>query len=287
MIGKKTPFVVITLIPLFLVLFSYYYCLGYTTYLSLMRYQFGKGCYYFVGLLNYKSFFTDVNSLNSLIRNLLYVVIVVTANFFIGLGFAVLTYNISKGKYLVRTLLVLPMLFIPASAALLWRYLYHYDFGFINVMLSTLGFPRVPFLTDPNIAIYAIMVTDIWAWTPIVYLILLAGLESLPREPLEAAEVDGASSLNKYIYIILPMMKRTIITAITLKAIDTFRAFDYVWIMTKGGPGGSSDILSTYIYKFPFLHGRFGEAASGGLIGLLVILPLIIFFILLTRGRAG
>ena len=152
--------------------------------------------------------------------------------------------------------------------------MYNYDIGVINNVANSLHILRVDWLGDPKMALISVLITDIWAWTPWMFLILLAGLEGLPAETIEAARIDGASGLRLIWMIMLPMMRPIYQVAISLKAIDTFRTFDYVWVMTGGGPGSSSDILSTYIYKSAFKNLAYGYSAAISLVVLVFTVAL-------------
>lgn len=211
---------------------------------------------------------------------------IVSINFLLALGWAHLTYKPFKGVSIVRAIIVTPMLFIPAAACVIWNMLYQPEVGLINHILEFIGFKRIPFLSNSQTALLAVMITDIWGWTPFVYLILLAGLQSLPKEPFEAAELDGASSLQKFRYITLPMLKGTILIALLIKAVDTFKCVEYPWIMTKGGPGDASMILGTLIYRTAFVEIHLGLAsAMAGIFFLLsLFLTVIILYYYIKRG---
>jgi ABC-type sugar transport system permease subunit len=158
---------------------------------------------------------------------------------------------------------MLPILIIPTASAVFWRTIMYSPNG---QFLRVLGLNHIlsPPLGDPKLAFWAIIITVIWAWSPWVFLLLSAGLDRIPRDIIEAAMVDGASYFARLRLIILPLMKPTIFVTLSFKAIDSFLSFPFVWVMTQGGPGGSTHLLSTYIYRtaFSLLNYGLGSAMS-------------------------
>jgi len=187
----------------------------------------------------------------------------------------------------VRTVLIFPMLLIPVAAATLWRFMYNYDIGVINKTLVSLGIGRVNWLGSPDLVLYSIIITDIWAWTPWMFLILLAGLEGIPLEPIEAARMDGASGWKLIRYVILPLMSPVTRVAVSLKAIETFRTFDYVWVMSRGGPGSYSEIMSTFVYKQAYKNLTYGYsgAISFLVLALMVAVSVVVLRRVIMRGE--
>jgi multiple sugar transport system permease protein len=242
--------------------------------ISLTNLDFLKNTKAFVGLANYWKALRDPEFYLSLFRNVVYVVVVVAFNFAIGLGMALVCNQRFAGNRIFRAIIVFPMLLIPTAAAVLWRFMYNYDLGLINKLLALFRLKPVNWLGDTRFALMSILITDIWAWTPWMFLILLAGLEGLPQEPLEAARIDGATGWSLVRLVILPMLRPITRVAVSLKAIETFRTFDYVFVMTRGGPGSSSDILSTFIYKNAFKNLKYGYSTALSLIVLVVLAAL-------------
>ena len=238
----------------------------------------------FIGLGNYVSLLSDPDFGMVVLRTFLYTGVVVPISFLIGLGFALLVNAIRWNKVatILRIVLVLPMLFVPVSIAQLWRYNYSDYWGLVNLGVQALGGKSVPWLASPDTAIWAIMVTDIWAWSPYMFLILLAGLQALPTDPLEAAEIDGAGIFQRFRHVTLPLLRPVISIAILLKTLDTYRAFDYIWIMTKGGPGQASMTMTVYAYTAAFHEYEFGAASAVGVIAM--IFPLVAIAVLMATG---
>jgi multiple sugar transport system permease protein len=249
--------------------------------ISLTNLDFLKNSNEFVGLANYGRALSDPDFYRALGRNIVYVVTVVAFNFLIGFGMALVCYRRFAGERVVRTVLIFPMLLIPVAAATLWRFMYNYDMGVINKTLTSLGIGRVNWLGNPDLVLFSIIITDIWAWTPWMFLILLAGLEGIPLEPIEAARIDGASGWKLVRYVILPLMGPVTRVAVSLKAIETFRTFDYVWVMSRGGPGSYSEIMSTFVYKQAYKNQAYGY--SGAISFVVLILMVAVSFMVLRR----
>lgn len=235
----------------------------------------------FVGFSNYIKLWKDTDFYKAFGRNIIYVVLVVFFNFFIGFGMAYVCHQTFFGNKVLRFLIILPMLLIPVSGALLWRFLYSFELGVLNNILGYFHIHSIGWLINPKLALFSIIFTDIWAWTPWMFLILLAGLESLEKEKIEAAQIDGAGGFQLIRYIMLPMMRPIIVIAISLKAIETFKAFDYVYVMTQGGPAKASEILSIFMLKVGFKNLRYGYASA---ISITVMIITIILSFYLVRN---
>lgn len=259
--------------------------------LSLRDFQPAFGYDDFVGLANYGRILGDPTSWAHILRTFVYTGLSVAASLGLGLGFAMLT--VATDQHLSRSLatglrqiVILPMIFIPAAAAVMWSFAYTEHYGWVNHILAGLGFQTYPWLIS-DAAFFLVILTDIWGWTPFMYLILLAGLQTLPVEPIEAARVDGATFWQTFRFIILPMLKPVIAIAVTIKALDTYRAFDYLWIMTQGGPGTSSTTLNIVTYKTAFLDLDFGRASAFGVITMIFPIAAILLLLALRPEPAG
>lgn len=273
------------LIPLVIVVsIIFVYPLFRVIYLSFFDYHpvFGQE---FVGLQTYRELMVDNLFLATILRTLIYVIVVVLSNLIIGMVYSMLTYRLRKGVKLLRLILIVPILLMPPVTASTWMLLYNEQFGLINHILGAIGFPAVMWLSSSRTAFPAVMVTDIWGWIPFVYLILLAGMQSLPTEPFEAAEIDGASSTQKFIYLMLPMMKPVIATATIIKCLDTYKTFSFVWIMTKGGPGYSSNVLGTLVFQKAFSSFQYGLGSTMAIVMILMGFLLVCLVGLIFRER--
>jgi multiple sugar transport system permease protein len=174
----------------------------------------------------------------------------------------------------------------PVSVALIWRMLLQPNLGIANQVMESLGLPRIDWLGNADLALWTMAAIDIWQQTSFVVLILAAGLASLPRDPYEAAEVDGATPLQQFWYITLPMLRPVAAIAVIIQLINEFRTYDLPYILTKGGPGNATEVLSFFAYRRAFLGLSLNEGAAAAFVLLLIVLGLtILFFATLERRR--
>jgi multiple sugar transport system permease protein len=244
--------------------------LAQVVYLSLFDYNIMQYTYRFIGLGNYGTILSDVEFRWALLRTWAYVAVVVGVDFVYGFLVALLAWQLPLAwSKLFRAIVILPMLLIPSATAMLWRtVMYAPPYAAFD---RVFGLPAsVNMLASPLTAVWGIILTAIWGWSPWVFLLLLAGLEGLPVEPLEAAKLDGATFPQLVWHVILPVMKPVIFITVSLKAVDSFLSFTYPWIMTEGGPGGSSHLLSTYIFEKAFKFLDYGYGSSLGVVMLCI-----------------
>src|SRR6266446_3912479 len=156
--------------------------------------------------------------------------------------------------------------------AIMMRWMFNDQFGIVNVVLEGLGLEGQPWLVQRWSAFGIILLTDIWLWTPWFTLLLLAGLQSLPKEPFEAAAIDGTTTWRVFRFLTLPMLRPVIVVCVVIRAIDAFRTFDIVWTLTGGGPGRSTELFSLYAYVLAFLSLDLGRGSAAAIIGGLIIL---------------
>ncbi len=179
----------------------------------------------------------------------------------LALYFATISYRLN---YILRILLIIPFMVAPITAGYMWRMLFHGAYGAYTYILTLLGFPRVDVYSDPNLAFWGIVLIDVWQWTPFVFLILYSGLSNLPREPIEAAMIDGARGFKLIRFMIFPLIKPLILIVLLIRIIDSYKVFDTIYIATGGGPGISTESISLYIYE-KGLHGGFELGYSGAI----------------------
>lgn len=275
-------------LPFLYLLVFYAYPLTRLAGLAFRDYDPAYGTDEFVGLANFRDILAGGGAAHAG-RTFLYTILCVSASFVLGLGAALLTTAVEeafsrRAATAVRQIAVLPMIFIPAAAGVMWSFAYTEHYGWVNHLLALAGLPTYPWLVSPA-AFYLVMLTDVWGWTPFMYLILLAGLQTLPREPLEAARVDGAGNWQTFWHVVLPMLRPVILIALTIKTLDTYRAFDYLWIMTQGGPGTASTTLTVATYKTAFMELRLGKASAYGLLTMLFPLVVVNLYLLLASRR--
>lgn len=203
-----------------------------------------------IGLLNYADLIADSRFWSALWRTLFVMVVCVPVQFLLGLGLAVLFVDDFRGKRVLYSTLLVPMMVVPAVAGYMFFMLFQSG-GPVNDLLSifTSEPVRIAWLSDPNLALVAVMIADIWQWTPLMFLILLAGMISVPQDQQMAAILLGASWWRRFFTIVLPRMKSIIIIALAIRVIEIFKVFDTLYIMTGGGPGVATETISVYIYK--------------------------------------
>lgn len=212
-----------------------------------------KGAH-FVGPQNFVRLATDWRGLQALWRTVLFVFLATSFEVVLGIAVAIFLDQEFAGKRLVRAVILVPMIMTPVIAGLTWRFLFNAQSGMINYWLSCLGIAPVDWLGDPSLALYAVLAADIWQWTPFVVLLAMATLETIPKDLIEAARMDGANELRVIWHVILPMLRRTLAIAALIRAIDSVKAFDLFYIMTKGGPALSTETQNLYGYIVAFTN---------------------------------
>lgn len=226
-----------------------------------------------VGFAHYINVITDPAFVQVALPNtFLFMFASVTGALVIGLALAVLLNRRFHGQKLVQTVLLLPLMVAPVIAAIMVRWIFNDQFGIVNVILEAIGLEGQPWMAQRWSAFGVILLTDIWLWTPWFTLLLLAGLQSLPKEPFEAAAIDGTTSLRVFRYLTLPMLRPVIVVCVVIRSIDAFRTFDIVWTLTGGGPARSTELFSLYAYVDAFLKLDFGRGSAAAIIGGLIIL---------------
>lgn len=220
--------------------------------------------------------FEDQYFWNSLLVTLKFVVIVVSFEFVIGFAIALLLNREIKFKGIYYAILTIPMVMSPVAVGLIWKMLLHPELGVINWVLSLVGIPPVNWLGTTSGAIWTIVFVDIWHQVSFMILVLLAGLVSLPNEPFQAAKIDGANSLQILFKITIPLMRPVIATALLIRTIMAFRTYDLVYVMTKGGPGVSTDVLSYFIYKKTFMGLDLAQASAISWVLLVIVLLMVL-----------
>ena len=238
----------------------------------------GQAVWEYVGLKHLETALQDPVVPTALKNTLVFVVAVVILETTLAVMIALL---VSRSKHLVglyRTVLLIPLLVPPIAIGTMWRLMYDYNYGFINQVLKLFGVVALPTWTaDPQLAMPSIILVDLWHWTSFMFLIILAGLESLPQELNEAARVDGASESQVLRYITFPLLRPTLITAVMLRTIFAFKVFDEIYLLTGGGPGTATEVISLYIYDVFSGQFRLGYASFLAL-GLAAIISVFVIF---------
>jgi multiple sugar transport system permease protein len=235
----------------------------------------------FAGIDNYQDLLTDPEFIGSLTLTLLYTVAAVAAELFAGLGIALLLNIDLPWIGLFRTLLIIPMMITPVVAAFCWKLLLDPDHGVINYFIGR----HIVWLGRPDTALLSVGIVNVWQNAPYVAILLLAGLRSLPSEPVEAARIDGASTWQMFRHVTLPLLRPYILVALLLRMIFEFRSFDNVYVMTSGGPADATMLLSMYTYLASFVRFDMSLAAAASWMMLVISIVLCGLFIALIRRR--
>lgn len=238
----------------------------------------------FVGLANYGKTLEYELFQTALQNTAVFSLIGVALEFVLGLGVALLVTGEGMGMRLARSILLIPMIMTPVVVGVTWRILLN-QFGLINYLLGLAGIPPVQWLAESDKAMISVIMVDVWEWTPFVMIVMVAALASLPGEPFRAARVDGASSWQIFWHITLPMLRPVIVITLLMRLIDAVKVFDTIFILTQGGPGYATEMLSSYIYKQGLRYFNMGFAAAGSWIFLLLVVGFALL-VILQRRRA-
>ncbi|MDD3456998.1 sugar ABC transporter permease [Sphaerochaeta sp.] len=235
-----------------------------------------------VGLKSYLQVLKEPRFLEALGRTFYFTFGSVIVEMLLGTALALILNRSFKGKGVVKTLLLLPLVATPVAIGIVWNLFYDPTIGILNYVLSVLKLPQSGWVSDAKSVMPSLIIVDIWQWTPMITIIVLAGLAGLSSEPYESAMVDGASARQVLYHITLPMLMPTILTAVILRAIDALKTYDIIYSMTGGGPGYASENLNVLAFKYSFEYFRMGQSAV-----MLVFLFIIVllFSLLVMRLR--
>ena len=200
----------------------------------------------------------------------------------LGLAIALYFNRAFKGSELVQAIYIIPFAATPVAVALIWRIMLNPEIGVLNYFLTSLGLPPSLWVSSEHMVIPSLMMVDVWKWTPMITLIVLAGLKSLPNDPYEAAVIDGASPLKIFWYITLPLIRPVLVAALMLRSLDNLKEFDMLYTITQGGPGIASETLYLYSYNVGF---NFFKAGYGSALMVVVFLIVLVFNVLMNRLR--
>ncbi|MBK9124531.1 MAG: sugar ABC transporter permease [Chloroflexi bacterium] len=239
-----------------------------------------RGISDFVGLANYRFALFDNIFWSSVQRTLTFGVIAVAIEMTLGIAIAFLLNEIKWFKGLARSLFILPLAASPVAVGLIWRYMYHPEFGVYNGILAALGLPEQNWLGSTQLAMPSVIIFDVWQWTPFVALIVLAGLQSLPKEPFEAARLDNASTWRILRTLTFPMLAPVLTLVFVLRAIDAVRLYDAVFSLTQGGPGQATEVVTFYLYRLGLRFFRLDQSSA---MSLLFLFAIVVFTALLMR----
>lgn len=262
--------------------------LVYSAVLSLYNWQLtqinsGKA---FAGLTNYRAMLHD-GLLGTALRNsLIFVVVTVSVELVVGLAIAAALAEMTRARHLAMSLILLPMIVTPVVAALIWQYVFNPQFGIISQVLTLFGHSNgVNVFGSATLVLPGFMVIDIWQWTPFAILVFLAGMLSVPEELYEAARVDGAGRWRLLRSITLPALMPQVLVVLLFRTMDTYRIFDTIYVLTKGGPGASSQTVALYAYQEGFTYFNTGYSMALGVFILVTVFVISSAYIRLLRRR--
>jgi len=239
----------------------------------------------FLGFKQYLTMFRDTSFHKTLQVTFTFTIGVVGVELILGFLLALLI-STSRERWL-RVVLLMPAVIAPVVVGLTWRFLLSYDLGTINYFLSVVGIKHVNWLGRPVNALISVMIVDIWEWTPFAMLIFIAGLESLPLEPYEAAKVDGATPVQILRYVTIPQLTPVIAIVLMFRTLDAFKIFDVIYMITRGGPGNATEVLSYKIWQKAFFQNQLGYAAALSVVAIiLATIMMNIFIRLLSKARS-
>jgi multiple sugar transport system permease protein/N,N'-diacetylchitobiose transport system permease protein len=243
----------------------------------------------FVGLQNYATQLTSPDFWAAAWRSLVFTVLSTGIELVLGLGLALLMNQPLRLRWVLRGLVILPWALPGVSNALMWRWIDHAQYGALNALLVQTGLADsyINWLGDPHLAMFMVVVADVYKNTPLVALLLLAALQTVPKEPIEAARVDGAGSFQCFRHITLVWIRPVILVALVLRTMDAFKVFDTIWIMTRGGPANSTQAINIYAYQTAYQSYNFGAGAALGYLIALLIIGLAAVYIRLLRGSSS
>lgn len=239
----------------------------------------------FVGLANYLHLFTDPQVLNAVVNTLIYVAGSVSVELVLGFIIASALFELTKGRKLANSLILLPMIIAPVITALIWRYMLDPEFGLLARILEFFGGKGIDFFGSANLALPALIVVDIWQWTPFVVLILHAGMLGISEEQFEAARIDGAGRVRILRSIVVPGIAPQILLVLLFRTMDTYRIFDTVFVLTRGGPGTASETIGLYTYQTGFSFFNMGYAMTLSVFILVTVIIISNIYLRLLRRR--
>jgi multiple sugar transport system permease protein len=253
----------------------------YVIYLSFFRRLLIFDISKFVGLENYRFLLQDERFWNALQNTAYFTGVSVSAQLLLGLGIALLLNRSFRGKDWVRALILVPWVIPTVVSARMWEWIYNPEFGILNFLLGA----KINWLGTPGLALHAAIFADVWKTTPFVVILLLAGLQIIPRELYQAARVDGAGAWAAFRRITLPLLMPVLLVTLIFRMLDAWRVFDVIYVLTGGGPANTTETLSLYAYKMLFQTLQFGYGSALSVVTFLSAGGITVFFLKLYRGQ--
>lgn len=278
---KYTPYLL--LLPAVLtILFVVLLPLLFSLYTSFTGYRLirPESLWQWVGLRNYERIFTDADFWTAFGRTIIFLTIALNLEFLLGLGIALLINKITWGQRTLRTIMMFPMMFSPILVGYQFKFVFNDNIGILNNALLALGLSdgAIPWLVDKYLANFAIIFAEVWMSTSVFAILLLAGLFAMPRDPLEAAKVDGCNPWQVFRHITLPFLMPFVFIAMTIRSLDVARAYDIVDVMTGGGPAGRTELLWTMIARTGYDNARMGQANAMAYVSIILSIAFTYYF---------
>lgn len=264
------------------------YPIAYGFFLSFFNYQMTVSPdRTLIWLANYGKLFQNPDFLNSMQVTAQFTAMTVISELVVGLGIALLLTLEFPARALFRALVLLPLMVPPLVSGLLWRLMYDHELGVLSFFVRALGGEPPVFLGDPRIALIAVSATEVWRATPFMVLVLLAALQSVPHDLHEAAQIDGAGAFARFRSVTLPLILPVVLIALLFRTVDVLRTFDLVYLLTQGGPGTTTEVLSMFIYRYGFQSFDMGlTSAASMILFVLTLLVCVVYLRLIIRRQA-
>jgi multiple sugar transport system permease protein len=256
----------------------------FTLYMSVHEWKVGSAREY-VGLANYAKLVADTRFRESIGHTLYFTFLAVVLPLVFGTFAALVFHRDFPLRGLLRTVFILPMMATPVAVALVWTMMFHPQLGVLNYLLGLVGIPPHSWVYSPNTVISSLVLVEVWHWTPLVMLIVLGGLAAAPTEPYESAVIDGATRLQMFRYITLPLIMPFIVVAAVIRTIDALKTFDTIYVITQGGPGTASETINIFLYLQAFAFYNIGYA-SAVVVVFFVLVVMLSLLLLYLRQRA-
>ncbi|WP_445500836.1 carbohydrate ABC transporter permease [Microvirga sp. G4-2] len=246
---------------------------AFTVWMSLHEWTVG-GARRFAGLSNYARLVSDERFLTSVVHTFIYTFLAVVLPLILGTLAALVFNSRLPFRGILRGLFIMPMMATPVAIALVWTMMFHPQLGVLNYLLSLVGIGPQAWVFSPSTVIPSLVLVETWQWTPLVMLIVLGGLAAIPSEPYESAAIDGASAVQKFRYITLPMIAPFLMVAVIIRTIDALKSFDIIYAITQGGPGTASETINLYLYSVAFAYYDVGYGSAIAVVFFAIVIAL-------------
>ncbi|HSC97867.1 MAG TPA: sugar ABC transporter permease [Casimicrobiaceae bacterium] len=256
----------------------------FTVYMSAFDWKIGQAAH-FVGLGNYAGLVTNQRFLESIVHTFYFTLLAVIFPLVLGTAAALIFHRRFRGRGVLRAIFTMPMMATPVAIALVWTMMFHPQQGVLNYLLTSIGLPPSLWVYSPKFVIPSLVIVEVWHWTPLVMLIVLGGLASLPTEPYESARLDGATEWQLFRHVTLPLIMPFLVVAAVIRTIDAVKAFDTIYVISQGGPGTASETINLYLYLQAFAFYNIGNASAVVVVFFAIIVALALL-LLHVRERA-